>query len=243
MIVSTPGTLYLVATPIGNLDDMSARAIQVLKGVALVACEDTRTSGVLLNHFGIETHRTSFHSHNEHGKSSRIVEQMLRGEDVALISDAGTPGISDPGYLLVRAALDAHIDVCALPGPSAVIPALAASGLPSDRFAFEGFLPTKKGRQTRIKELVSEDRTVIMYESPHRLLKLLKQLAEFAGDDRQAVVAREISKKFEEFLRGTLHELIAWADSQPKVRGECVVLLASERTSKRMNQDNSAGKS
>jgi len=239
MTDSMTGTLYLVATPIGNLEDMSTRAIKTLNSVALVACEDTRTSGVLLNHFGIETHRTSFHSHNEHGKAKRIVEQLLRGDDVALISDAGSPGISDPGYLLVRAALDAGLEVCALPGPSAVIPALAASGLPSDRFVFEGFLPTKKGRQTRIKDLVTEDRTVILYESPHRLAKLLVQLATYAGDDRQAVVAREISKKFEEFIRGTLAELIEWTEAQQKVRGECVVLLASERTSKRMNEDKS----
>jgi len=234
MTIEHPGTLYLVPTPIGNLGDMSHRAIETLKSVSLIACEDTRTSAVLLNHFGIDTPRTSFHSHNEHGKASRIIDKMKGGDDVALISDAGSPGISDPGYLLVRAALDANLDVCSLPGPSAVIPALAASGFPSDRFIFEGFLPTKKGRQTRIKALVEEDRTVILYESPHRLEKLLKQLAEFAGEDRQAVVAREISKKFEEFIRGTLAELIMWCQAQTKVRGECVVILGSVRTTERM---------
>lgn len=234
MTIDHPGTLYLVPTPIGNLGDMSHRAIETLKSVSLIACEDTRTSAVLLNHFGIDTPRTSFHSHNEHGKASRIIIKIKGGDDVALISDAGSPGISDPGYLLVRAALDANLDVCSLPGPSAAIPALAASGFPSDRFVFEGFLPTKKGRQTRIKALVEEDRTVILYESPRRLEKLLKQLAEFAGDDRQAVVAREISKKFEEYIRGTLTELIMWCQSQTKVRGECVVLLGSARTTERM---------
>ncbi|MDA1028135.1 MAG: 16S rRNA (cytidine(1402)-2'-O)-methyltransferase [Bacteroidetes bacterium] len=229
-----PGTLFLVPTPIGNLGDMTVRAVQTLKSVALVACEDTRTSGVLLNHYGIETPRTSLHAHNEHGKVQRIVEKMILGEDVALISDAGTPGISDPGYLLTRAALDAHLNVCALPGASALIPALAASGLPTDKFVFEGFLPPKKGRQTRIKELVEEDRTVIFYESPHRIGKLIAQIMEFAGEDRQAVIARELSKIYEEYVRGTLKELAAWVAAQPKVRGEIVFLLASQKNSERI---------
>ena len=231
----TPGTLFLVPTPIGNLSDMTFRAVDTLKAVSLVACEDTRTSGVLLNHYGIETPRTSLHAHNEHGKVPRIVEKMILGDDVALISDAGTPGISDPGYLLTRAALDAHLRVEALPGATALIPALAASGLPTDKFVFEGFLPPKKGRQTRIKLLVEEDRTVVFSESPHRLGKLLTQLASFAGDDRQAVVAREISKKFEEYARGSLEELIEWATAQTRIRGECVVLLASRKASERIN--------
>lgn len=229
-----PGTLFLVPTPIGNLGDMTVRAVQTLKSVALVACEDTRTSGVLLNHYGIETPRTSLHAHNEHGKVQRIVEKMILGEDVALISDAGTPGISDPGYLLTRAALDAHLNVCALPGASALIPALAASGLPTDKFVFEGFLPAKKGRQTRIKELVEEDRTVIFYESPHRIGKLIAQITEFAGEDRQAVIARELSKIYEEYVRGTLKELAEWVAAQPKVRGEIVFLLASQKNSERI---------
>lgn len=229
-----PGTLFLVPTPIGNLGDMTVRAVQTLKTVALIACEDTRTSGVLLNHYGIETPRTSLHAHNEHGKVPRIIEKMILGDDVALISDAGTPGISDPGYLLTRAALDAHLKVCALPGASAMIPALAASGLPTDKFVFEGFLPQKKGRQTRIKELVNEDRTVIFYESPHRIGKLIAQITEFAGEDRQAVVAREISKIYEEYIRGSLKELAEWAASQPKVRGEIVFLLASQKYSERI---------
>ncbi len=231
----TPGTLFLVPTPIGNLEDMTIRAINTLKSVSLIACEDTRTSGVLLNHFGIETPRTSLHAHNEHGKVPRIIEKMILGEDVALISDAGTPGISDPGYLLTRAALDAHLNVQALPGATAIIPALAASGLPTDKFVFEGFLPPKKGRQTRIMELVEEDRTVIFYESPHRIGKLIDQLIQFAGDYRQAVIAREISKKFEEYIRGSLLELQEWVKAQAKVRGECVLLLASKKTSDRIN--------
>ncbi|MDA0379093.1 MAG: 16S rRNA (cytidine(1402)-2'-O)-methyltransferase [Bacteroidetes bacterium] len=235
MIVERPGRLILVPTPIGNLSDMTQRAIDTLKSVAMIACEDTRTSGVLLNHFGIETPRTSFHAHNEHGKSSRLVQEMIRGKDVALISDAGSPGISDPGYLLVRAALDAHLEVTSLPGPTALIPALAASGLPTDRFVFEGFLPQKKGRQTRIQAIVDEDRTVVFYESPHRIGKLLSQLAEHTGPERQAVVAREISKHFEEFRRGTLAQLSAWVDSLDRVRGECVVLLASAKVSERLN--------
>lgn len=231
----TPGTLFLVPTPIGNLADMTFRAVETLKSVALIACEDTRTSGVLLNHYGISIPRTSLHAHNEHGKVARIVEKIVQGEDIALISDAGTPGISDPGYLLVRAALDADVPVVALPGATAVIPALAASGLPTDKFVFEGFLPPRKGRQTRIKLLADEDRTVVLYESPHRLEKLLVQLAEFAGEDRQAVVAREMSKKFEQYIRGTLAEIIEWARNQERVRGECVVLLASQKTSDRIN--------
>lgn len=235
MIVERPGRLILVPTPIGNLSDMSERAIETLKSVDLIACEDTRTSGVLLSHFGIETPKTSFHAHNEHGKSSRLVREMIRGKDMALISDAGSPGISDPGYLLVRAALDAHLEVTSLPGATALIPALAASGLPTDRFAFEGFLPQKKGRQTRILALVEEDRTVVLYESPHRLGKLLKQLVEAAGGDRQAVVAREISKHFEEFRRGTLDELQEWVDGLDRVRGEIVLVLASRKVSDRMN--------
>ena len=233
--VKTPGTLFLVPTPIGNLGDITLRSLEVLKSVALIACEDTRTSGVLLSHFGIETPRTSLHAHNEHGKVPRIVEKMILGDDVAYISDAGSPGISDPGYLLVRAALDAYLKVEALPGATALIPALAASGLPTDRFLFEGFLPQKKGRQTRIKAFSNVDCTVVLYESPHRVPKLLAQLRDVVGPTRQVVVAREISKKFEEYARGTLDELIDWAGSKTRIRGECVVILASEKTSDRMN--------
>ncbi|MGA0254403.1 MAG: 16S rRNA (cytidine(1402)-2'-O)-methyltransferase [Rhodothermales bacterium] len=236
MIIERPGRLILVATPIGNLSDMTERAIETLRRVDLIACEDTRTSGVLLSHHGIDTPTTSFHAHNEHGKASRLVDLMIRGQDIALISDAGSPGISDPGYLLVRAALDAHLEVSALPGPSALIPALAASGLPTDRFLFEGFLPPKKGRKTRIERLVAEDCTVVLYESPHRLKKLLLQLADAAGEERQVVIAREISKKFEEFVRGTLAEVLQWAESQTRIRGEIVLVLGSAKVSDRLNE-------
>ena len=236
MIIERPGRLILVATPIGNLSDMTERAIETLRRVDLIACEDTRTSGVLLSHHGIDTPTTSFHAPNEHGKASRLVDLMIRGQDIALISDAGSPGISDPGYLLVRAALDAHLEVSALPGPSALIPALAASGLPTDRFLFEGFLPPKKGRKTRIERLVAEDCTVVLYESPHRLKKLLLQLADAAGEERQVVIAREISKKFEEFVRGTLAEVLRWAESQTRIRGEIVLVLGSAKVSDRLNE-------
>ena len=217
--------LYLVPTPIGNLEDMTLRALRVLKEADLVACEDTRTSGVLLNHFGVETPRTSFHAHNEHGKAARLVERMQAGETVALVSDAGSPGISDPGFLLVRAALEAGVEVVALPGPTAFVPALVASGLPTDRFVFEGFLPQKKGRQTRLKALADEPRTTVLYESPHRLVKLLGELAEHLGEGRPAAVARELSKVFEEVRRGTLAELAAHYGAQAKVRGEIVVVV------------------
>ncbi|MEM1116518.1 MAG: 16S rRNA (cytidine(1402)-2'-O)-methyltransferase [Bacteroidota bacterium] len=217
--------LVLVPTPVGNLDDITLRALRVLKEAAVVACEDTRTTGVLFQHFGIETPRTSFHVHNEHAKAGRLVERMVAGETVALVSDAGTPGISDPGFLLVRAAAEAGVRVEALPGPTAFVPALVASGLPSDRFVFEGFLPHKKGRQTRIQALADEPRTAVLYESPHRLVKLLGQLADHLGADRPAAVAREISKVHEEVRRGTLAELAAWYGAQPKVRGEIVVVV------------------
>ena len=217
--------LVLVPTPVGNLDDITLRALRVLKEADLVACEDTRTTGVLFQHFGIETPRTSFHVHNEHQKAASLVERMQGGETVALVSDAGTPGVSDPGFLLVRAAAEAGVRVEVLPGPTAFVPALVSSGLPTDRFVFEGFLPHKKGRQTRLKALADEPRTVVLYESPHRLVKLLGQLAEHCGPERPAAVAREISKLHEEVRRGTLAELAAWYGAQAKVRGEIVVVV------------------
>ena len=218
--------LYLVPTPLGNLEDMTHRAVRVLKEVDVVACEDTRTSGVLLQHYGIETPRTSFHAHNEHGKAARLVERMRAGESVALISDAGTPGISDPGYLLVREAIAAGVEVVALPGATAFVPALVASGLPTDRFVFEGFLPQKKGRQSRIRALAEEQRTIVFYESPHRLGKLLTELGEHMGPDRPAAVGRELTKIHEEVRRGSLAELAAHYGSQDRVRGEVVVVVA-----------------
>ena len=217
--------LVLVPTPVGNLDDITLRALSALKGADVVACEDTRTTGKLFQHFGIDTPRLSFHIHNEHGRVGQLVERMQAGETVALVSDAGTPGISDPGFLLVRAAAEAGVRVEVLPGPTAFVPALVASGLPTDRFVFEGFLPHKKGRQTRLIALAGEPRTVVLYESPHRLVKLLGQLAEHCGPDRPAAVAREISKLHEETRRGTLAELAAHYGAQAKVRGEIVVVL------------------
>jgi len=217
--------LYLVPTPIGNLEDVTLRALRVLKEADVVACEDTRTSGVLLNHFGIETPKTSFHAHNEHGKAARLVDRMRAGETVALVTDAGSPGISDPGFLLVREALAAGVEVVALPGPTAFVPALVASGLPTDRFVFEGFLPQKKGRQTRLRALAEEPRTMVLYESPHRLAKLLGELAEHLGPERPAAVGRELTKVFEEVRRGTLAELAAHYGAQAKVRGEIVVVV------------------
>ena len=217
--------LTLVPTPIGNLEDLTFRALRVLKEADLVACEDTRTTGVLFQHYSIETPRTSFHAHNEHGKAKHLIERMQSGDHLALVSDAGTPGISDPGFLLVREALAADIEVDALPGATAFVPALVASGLPCDRFVYEGFLPQKKGRQTRLKALVDEPRTIVLYESPHRLVKLLGQLAEHLGPERPAAVGRELTKKFEEVRRGTLAEVQAWYAAQPKVRGEIVVVV------------------
>ena len=217
--------LYLVPTPIGNLEDITLRALRILKEVDLIACEDTRTSGVLLAHFGIETPKTSYHDHNETRKAPQLVERMQAGARVALITDAGSPGISDPGFYLVRECARHEIPVEALPGPTAFVPALAASALPSERFVFEGFLPTKKGRQTRIKTLTEETRTMVFYESPHRLVKTLGQFGEAFGDDRPAAVARELTKKFEEVQRGTLAELHSYFAAQPKVRGEIVLVV------------------
>lgn len=217
--------LYLVPTPIGNLEDLTFRALRVLKEADLVACEDTRTTGVLCRHYGIETPRTSFHAHNEHAKVRHLVERMQAGAAVALVSDAGTPGISDPGFLLVREALAAGVPVEALPGATAFVPALVASGLPTDRFAFEGFLPQKKGRQARLDALAEEPRTFVLYESPHRLVKLLAELEARLGPNRPAAVGRELTKKFEEMRRGTLADLRAGYAAQPAVRGEIVVVV------------------
>ncbi len=220
--------LVLVPTPIGNLEDVTLRALRVLKEADLVACEDTRTSGVLLGHYGIETPRTSYHDHNERHKAPRLVERMQAGETVALVTDAGSPGISDPGFFLVRACLEAGVPVEALPGPTALVPALALSGLPTERFAFEGFLPAKKGRQTRLRALADEERTMVFYESPHRLVKALGQLAEHLGEDRPAAVARELTKKFEEVERGSLGALAARFGERAKVRGEIVLVVGGK---------------
>lgn len=217
--------LYLVPTPIGNLEDITFRAVRVLREVSLIACEDTRTSGHLLDHYDIDTPTTSYHEHNEHEKAPQLVARMRAGNEIALITDAGSPGISDPGFYLTRACWEQNIDVRALPGPTALIPALTASALPSDRFVFEGFLPKKKGRQTRLIELSSEPRTIVLYEAPYRLLRTLDDLKEFLGPERQAAVARELTKKFEEIERGTLQEVRSYFAGYDKVRGECVILI------------------
>lgn len=217
--------LYLVPTPIGNLDDITYRAVRTLREADLIACEDTRTSGVLLDHYDIDTPTTAYHEHNEHDKTPQLVARMRAGHDIALISDAGSPGISDPGFYIVRACRDANIEVQALPGPTAVIPALTASALPSDRFVFEGFLPKKKGRQTRLRTLASEPRTMVFYEAPYRLLRTLDDLIDHFGPDRPAAVARELTKKYEEVERGTLAEVRSYFGAYDQVRGECVVVV------------------
>lgn len=217
--------LYLVPTPIGNLEDITLRALRMLKEVDVIACEDTRTSGVLLAHYGIDTPRTSYHDHNERRKAPQLVAQMQAGHTVALITDAGSPGISDPGFYLVRECLRHGIDVVALPGATAFVPALTASGLPSGRFVFEGFLPVKKGRRKRLNALADEPRTMVFYEGPHRLIKTLAQFEEVFGPERPAAVGRELTKKFEEVQRGTLAELRAHYEAQTKVRGEAVIIV------------------
>ena len=217
--------LYLVPTPIGNLEDITLRALAILEDVDLIACEDTRTSGVLLSHYDIDTPKTSYHDHNEHKKAPRLVERMKAGHDVALISDAGTPGISDPGFYLVRECWRHDLPVEALPGPTAFVPALVASALPSHRFVFEGFLPAKKGRTQRLKSLVDEPRTMIFYESPYRVVKTLGHFVEYFGAERLAFAARELTKKFEERRRGTLEELHSYFADQNKVRGEFVLIV------------------
>ena len=221
------GILYIVPTPVGNMEDMTLRAIRILKEADLILAEDTRTSGILLKHFEIKNHLLSHHKFNEHGTSAGIVERLLAGQTVALISDAGTPGISDPGFFLVREAVRAGIEVQCLPGATAFVPALVSSGLPCDRFAFEGFLPQKKGRQTKLTALQDEERTMIFYESPYRLVKTLQQFAEYFGADRPVSVCREISKVYEESVRGTLEEVIAHFQ-QTEPRGEIVIVLGGK---------------
>lgn len=218
------GKLYIVPTPVGNLDDMTFRAVEVLRNVSTIFAEDTRTSAVLLKKYDIHTHMESHHKFNEHRNASSIRDRILAGEDVALISDAGTPGISDPGFFLVRECAAAGIEVQTLPGATAFVPALVDSGFPTDRFAFEGFLPVKKGRQTKFAELSCEGRTMIFYESPYRLAKTLTQMCEVFGAERRASVSREISKLHEQTLRGTVAELAAhFAEVPPK--GEIVLIV------------------
>jgi len=216
--------LYIIPTPIGNLEDITLRALRILKEVDLVLAEDTRTSSHLLKHYGISTRMEPHHMHNEHKSVERVTEKLLAGATIALITDAGTPGISDPGFLLVRLCREKGIEVETLPGATAFVPALINSGFPCDRFCFEGFLPMKKGRQTRLRELGSEHRTLILYESPYRLVKTLSQLIEFFGGDRVACVSRELTKMHEENRRGTLQELYEWySANEPK--GEIVITI------------------
>ncbi len=219
--------LYIVPTPIGNLKDMTFRAVEILKTVDWILAEDTRTSGKLLKHFDISTQMQSHHMHNEHKVVDRIIERLKSGETIALISDAGTPAISDPGFLLTRACIQHNIDVECLPGATAFVPALVNSGLPNDKFVFEGFLPVKKGRHSRLLVLAEEERTMIFYESPHKLIKTLTQFIEYFGEDRQISVSRELTKLYEETVRGTIAEVLAYFEVKPP-KGEFVVVVSGK---------------
>lgn len=231
-----PGKLFIVPTPVGNLEDMTYRAVRVLQEADLILAEDTRTSSVLLKHYAIQGKLQSHHKFNEHQTAAVIKDRILYGLNVALISDAGTPGISDPGFLLVRTCAAEGIEVQTLPGATACIPAIVSSGLPCDRFCFEGFLPVKKGRQTMMKSLATETRTMIFYESPYRLVKTLEQFAEYFGAERECSVAREISKLHEEHRRGSLAEVAGWfREHEPK--GEIVIIVAGA-PSRKHNEDN-----
>ena len=229
--------LYLVPTPVGNLGDMTFRAVEVLKGADLILAEDTRTSRVVMQHYGIDTPLQAYHIFNEHQTLQRIVDRLLSGQTIALVTDAGTPGISDPGFLLVREAVRNDIPVETLPGATAFVPALVDSGLPCDRFVFLGFLPHKKGRQTAIRQLANEQRTMVIYESPYRLVKLLEELIPVLGSERQASVSREISKLHAETARGTLSELLAHFSAK-EVKGEIVVVISATDETPHPDQDN-----
>jgi len=217
--------LFLVPTPIGNLKDMTFRAVEVLKDVDLILAEDTRTSGKLLKHFEIGTQMQSHHMHNEHRMVDQLIQKLKSGLSIALISDAGTPAISDPGFLLTRACVENNIEVDCLPGATAFVPALVNSGLPNDKFIFEGFLPVKKGRQTRLKLLSEETRTMVFYESPHKLIKTLTNFCEYFGNDRQVSVSRELTKLYEETIRGTSKEVLEYYTNKPP-KGEIVIIVA-----------------
>lgn len=218
------GMMYFVPTPIGNLEDMTFRAVRILKEVDYILCEDTRTSGVLLKHYEIAKPLKSYHLHNEHHTTQKIIEDLKNGQNIAIITDAGTPGISDPGYLLAKAISDEKLEMQCLPGATAFVPALVVSGLPNNEFLFAGFLPQKKGRQTKLKQLAAEKRTVVLYESPHKIKTTLEQIKEFFGEITQVTLSREISKKFEETKRGTIDELIAFSKSKT-LKGEIVLVV------------------
>lgn len=218
------GKLYFVPTPVGNLEDMTFRAIRVLKEVDYILCEDTRRSGILLKHFEIAKSLKSYHLHNEHQSTSKVLEDLKNGLNIALITDAGTPGISDPGYLLAKAAGDEEIEMVCLPGATAFVPALVVSGLPNNEFYFAGFLPQKKGRQTKLKQLAEEGKTIVLYESPHKINTTLVQIKEFFGAHTRISLSREISKKFEETRRGTIDDLIEFSQSKT-LKGEIVLVV------------------
>jgi len=221
------GKLYIVPTPIGNLKDITLRALDVLKEVDLILAEDTRTSGKLLKHFEISTHMQSHHMHNEHKTIENVINKLKSGTNIALISDAGTPAISDPGFLLTRACIGENIEVDCLPGATAFVPALVNSGLPNDKFVFEGFLPVKKGRQTRLLVLAEETRTMIFYESPHKLLKTLANFCEYFGEDRQVSVSRELTKLYEETIRGKAKDVLDYYTNKPP-KGEIVICVGGK---------------
>ena len=223
------GSLYLVATPIGNLEDITYRAVKVLSLVDLIAAEDTRTTKVLLDHYGISKPMVSYFSYNEHRRTPQLIEKLLLGQSIALVSDAGTPGISDPAFHIVQTALASGITIVPIPGPSAFVSALIVSGLPTDRFVFEGFLPVKKGRKTKLEALRSEPRTIILYESPHRILKTLSEIQSVFGE-RHVVVARELTKKFEEIVRGPISSILPELSRKP-ARGEYVLIIQGQKTS------------
>lgn len=225
-----PVSLYIIPTPIGNLGDITLRALELLRSVDVILAEDTRTSGILLKHYSISKPLQSFHNFNEHKVLGTLVNRLEKGEVMALVSDAGTPGISDPGFLIIRACLQAGLAVECLPGATAFVPALVKSGLPCDRFVFEGFLPHKKGRQTAMKKLAEEERTMIFYESPHRLVKALEQFIEYFGAERPASVSRELTKKFEETVNGPLQEVLAHFQAK-EVKGEIVIVVAGKPSS------------
>lgn len=221
------GILYFVPTPIGNLEDMTFRAIQTLKEVDYILCEDTRTSGLLLKHYQISKPLKSYHLHNEHQATPKVIEDLSRGQNIAIITDAGTPGISDPGYLLAKACADNDIEMICLPGATAFVPALVVSALPNHEFLFVGFLPHKKGRQTKLKELAAEKKTIVLYESPHKINTTLEQIKTFFGENTKVSLSREISKKFEETKRGTISELIEFSKAKT-LKGEIVLVINNQ---------------
>lgn len=228
------GLLYFVPTPIGNLEDMTYRAVKILQQVDYILCEDTRTSGVLLKHYEISKPLKSYHLHNEHQSTLKVIDDLQKGQNIAIITDAGTPGISDPGFLLARACAEHHIEMQCLPGATAFVPALVVSGLPNNEFLFVGFLPPKKGRQTKLKQLAEEKKTIVLYESPHKINTTLEQIKEFFGEYTQVSLSREISKKFEETKRGDIQSVIDFSRSKT-LKGEIVLVLNNNQPTQNEN--------